>query len=185
MSAVTEPFAFTLDPLLVWIPCAWLAALLAQAGVAKLLDRALFLQHLVAYRVPQRWQGALQHGLPLAELVTAALLLSPLRSLGALVAAGLLSVYALAMAAQLRAGRRLDCGCGGQSLPLSWALVARNAALLPVAMLAGLAPEARAMNLADHGLIAAAMLLGAVLWAAFHQLLRQQRHRPTPLMEKH
>jgi hypothetical protein len=166
---------FSLDPLLVWIPSAWLAVLLAHAGVSKLLDRPLFLQHLGAYRVPEYGQAALQHTLPLAELACAALLLSPWRAAGALMAAVLLCSYAAAMAVHLRAGRQLDCGCGGQPLPLSWALVARNMALLPLAALASLAPNSRAMTLADHAVTAAAVLLGALLWTAFHQLLRQQR----------
>ncbi len=176
---------FMLDPLLVWIPSAWLAALLAHAGVAKLLDRDLFLQHLAAYRVPARWQGALQYSLPLAELAIAALLLSPLRPLGALAAAALLTTYAAAMAVHLGAGRQLDCGCGGEPLPLSWALVVRNATLLLPAVLASLTPADRTMIWADHVVTAAALLLGVLLWAAFHQVLRQQRPRSNSLMEKH
>lgn len=180
---MADPALWSLDPLLVWIPSAWLAVLLAHAGVSKLLDRPLFVQHLSAYRVPEHGQAALQHALPLAELACAALLLSPWRPTGALMAAVLLGLYAAAMAVHLRAGRQLDCGCGGQPLPLSWALVARNMALLPVAALASLAPNSRAMTLADHAVTAAAVLLGALLWTAMHQLLRQ--HRPTPRIHPH
>lgn len=180
---MAAPTLETVDPLLVWIPTAWLAALFAHAALSKLLDRPLFLQHLGAYRVPDRWLGLLQHGLPLAELAVAALLLSPWRSLGALGAAGLLATYAAAMATHLRAGRRLDCGCGGEPLPLSWALVGRNLGLMALAVAASLTPADRAMTLADHAVTAAAVLLGSLLWAAFHQVLRQQR--PTRLVEKH
>lgn len=181
---MTETF-FQPDPLLVWIPSAWLAALLGHAGLVKLLQRDLFAQHLAAYRVPARWLPLAQWALPLAELLAAALLISSWRPLGAAGAAGLLCLYATAMAVPLRAGRRLDCGCGGEPLALSWALVLRNMALLPLALLAGLAPQERAMTLGDHALTAAALLLAALLWAAFHQVLRQQRPPSDRLMEKH
>jgi hypothetical protein len=176
---------FGIDPLLVWIPSAWLAALFAHAGVAKLLDRPLFLQHLGAYRVPSRWQTPLQNGLPLVELGVAALLLSPWRALGAALGAALLLAYACAMAVHLRAGRRLDCGCGGAPLPLSWALVGRNVGLLVLTVWASQAPTERAMSLADHAVTAAALLLACLLWVAFHQVLRQQRPRRQSFLEKH
>jgi hypothetical protein len=177
---MAAPTLETVDPLLVWIPAAWLAALFAHAALSKLLDSALFLQHLGAYRVPDRWLGLLQHGLPLAELAVTVLLLSPWRALGALGAAGLLAAYAGAMATHLRAGRRPDCGCGGEPLPLSWVLVGRNLGLMALALAASLTPADRTMTLADH---AVTVLLGSLLWAAFHQVLRQQR--PTRFVEKH
>ncbi|WP_396269189.1 MauE/DoxX family redox-associated membrane protein [Ideonella sp.] len=180
---MAAPTLETVDPLLVWIPAAWLAALFAHAALSKLLDSALFLQHLGAYRVPDRWLGLLQHGLPLAELAVTVLLLSPWRALGALGAAGLLAAYAGAMATHLRAGRRPDCGCGGEPLPLSWVLVGRNLGLMALALAASLTPADRTMTLADHAVTAAAVLLGSLLWAAFHQVLRQQR--PTRFVEKH
>jgi len=178
-------FTFGLDPLLVWIPTAWPAALFAHAGVAKLLDRPLFLQHLGAYRVPSRWLTPMQNALPLAELGVAALLLSPWRALGAAAAALLLLAYASAMAVHLRAGRRLDCGCGGAPLPLRWALVGRNAGLLALTAWASQTPVERAMSLADHAVTAAALLLGCLLWVAFHQVLRQQRPHRQSFLEKH
>ena len=161
-----------LDPLPVWMAVACVALLFAHAALAKLGDRALFRQHLAAYRVPGAWQGLLAWALPLAEAAAVALLLSPWRGAGAALASALLLAYALAMAGQLHQGRRPDCGCGGDPLPLSWWLVARNLLLLAPAGLAGAATRARALGAADVLLIAATLLLATLLHAALHQLLR-------------
>jgi hypothetical protein len=172
----------SLDPLLPWVASAWLAALLAHAALAKLADRSLFLQHLGAYRLPEASLQALQWSLPLAELAAAVLLLLPAgREAGALLAAGLLLAYGAGMAVHLRSGRAqaggLDCGCGGEPLPVSWALVARNTLLASLAALAG-APVAERVSgplgLADFAVVAASLPLAALLYAAFNQLLRHQ-----------
>jgi len=169
----------TLDPLLVWLAAAWLAVLMLHAGLAKARDRDLFTQHLAAYRVPAAWLAPLSHLLPAAELLTGAALLSPWRPLAAAACAALLTVYAAAMAWHRAAGRRLDCGCGGEPLPLSWTLVVRNGLLLLLCAVAGAATSERPLHWGDHAVVAAAVLLGALLWAACHQVLRQRgRARP-------
>ena len=170
----------TLDPLAVWIPAAWLATLLLHAGLVKHLDRALFAQHLSAYRVPDALLTPLSWTLPLAEVGCGLLLLSPWRTWGAVGAAALMLLYAASMAWHRRAGRRLDCGCGGEPLPLSWALVLRNLALTLLCLPASASLVPREMQLADHGVTLGSVLLGTLLWAAFHQVLRQTR-RPHPV----
>jgi hypothetical protein len=165
----------TLDPLSVWIPAAWLATLLLHAGLVKLLDRSLFTQHLSAYRVPDDLLTPLSWALPAAEVGVALLLLSPWRGLGAVGASLLLVLYASAMAWHRKAGRRLDCGCGGEPLPLSWALVLRNLALCLLCLPASASLMQREMQLADYGVTLGAVLLGSLLWAAFHQVLHQIR----------
>lgn len=162
-----------LDPLLVWMAAAWLAVLMLHAGLAKVMDRALFTQHLGAYRVPDAWIAPLSRLLPAAELLIGAALLSPWRPAAAAACAALLAVYAAAMAWHRAAGRRLDCGCGGEPLPLSWALVVRNGLLLLLCAAAGAATSERTLQWGDHAVVAAAVLLGALLWAACHQVLRQ------------
>jgi hypothetical protein len=162
-----------IDPLVAWIAAAALAALLAHAALAKFADLAMVEQHLAAYRVPYRLLGLLSRALPATELLAALLLLSPLRSAGAVLAALLLLAYAAAMGWQRAHGRRLDCGCGGAPLPVSWALVARNAVLAAIALLAALPVGERALSLAEFFVVAAAVLLAAVLYAAFNQVLRQ------------
>lgn len=162
------------DPLLVWIARACIAALFAHAAAAKLADRSLFEQHLAAYGVPHRLLPLLAWLLPVAEAGTALALLTPWYSFGAAAAAALLGFYGAVMAWHRARGRRLDCGCGGEPLPLSWALVARNAGLAGMALLAGSPMASRAWSLADFLVAAAALLLAALLHAALHQMLRHR-----------
>jgi Methylamine utilisation protein MauE len=110
--------------------------------------------------------------LPLLEFAAAALLLSPWRTGGSALAIALLAGYGAAMAWHRLQGRELDCGCGGEPLAVSWPLVARNALLCGLALVAAAPATPRALALADFGVVAAALLLGALLYAAFHQVLR-------------
>jgi hypothetical protein len=89
-------------------------------------------------------------------------------------ALALLATYTLAIAANLARGRRdIDCGCFGPAArqPLSAALVARNAALLGVAVLALLPVQARALHPADALSIAGAVGFGALVFASANALL--------------
>lgn len=162
------------DPLLVWIAAACIATLLAQAAVAKWADLALLEQHLAAYGLPAAALRAGALTLPMAEGTVALLLLTPLRGLGALLAAGLLAAYAALMAWHRWRGHELDCGCGGEPLPLSWALVLRNLGLTLLAVVAAAPLTTREMGLADFFVVAAALLLGTLLYAALNQLLRHR-----------
>lgn len=163
-----------LDPLPVWIARAGVATLFAQAALAKANDLALFEQHLAAYRVPLRLSTLLAHVLPAVEALAAALLLTPWHDVGAAIAVALLLVYGGAMAWHHAHGRVLDCGCGGEPLDVSWALVARNAVLAALAALAAAPAGERVMGLADFGVVAASVLLGCLLYAALHQVLRHR-----------
>lgn len=168
----------TLDPLAPWIARALLATLFALAALAKLADLALFEQQLSAYRVPAWATRLAARALPALELGAAALLLTPWRAAGAALGFALLAAYAAAMGWHRLHGRELDCGCGGEPLAVSWPLVARNGLLCGLALLAAAPVAARAMGLADFGVVAAALLVGALLYAAFHQVLRHAA-RPT------
>ncbi len=169
------------DPLFGWIAAAGLAVLFAHAALAKALDRSLFMQHLAAYGLAGRRLAMAVPTLPALEAVTAVLLLTPWRAAGALLAGGLLLAYAAAMALHRARGRTLDCGCGGAPLPVSWALVLRNLLLAMVAGVATLPVSARAMGIADFLVVAAAVVLGSLLYAALNQLLR---HRAAPRNSK-
>jgi hypothetical protein len=168
---------WALDPLFVWIAAACLAALLGHAALVKLLDLSLWSQHLAAYGVPDAVQRLAGWLLPAAEALAAVLLLTPWRSHGAWLAASLLLLYAAVMAAQRIQGRTPDCGCGGEPMPVSWALVARNLALVALALPAGAAMAERPLEGGDYLVVAASVVLGCLIYAALHQLLR---HRTTP-----
>jgi hypothetical protein len=86
------------------------------------------------YRLlPRPLIGPVAALLPPTEMLLGILLLSAqFRPFGALGAAALLGLFAIAMAANLRRGRKaIDCGCGQSFLKqnLSWTLVGRNAVL--------------------------------------------------------
>lgn len=163
-----------LDPLLVWLAAAALAVLFAHAALAKLADLALAEQHLAAYGVPPPLLAVLARGLALLEAATAVALLSPWRTGGAALAAGLLLVYGAAMAWHRARGHALDCGCGGEPLALSWALVLRNLLLAGLALVAARPLAARALVLGDFFVIAGGLVLATLLYAAFHQVLRHR-----------
>lgn len=169
---------FALDPLPVWVAVALTAALLAHAAAAKASNRALLEQHLSAYGVPFASLTLVAVLLIAAESAAALLLLSPWRAAGAGLAALLLLVYGAAMAWHRSRGRAIDCGCGGAPIPVSWVLVARNALLVVVALAAGAPMSGRAMTMLDFAAVAGALLLGALLYAALHEVLRHQ-HRVT------
>jgi hypothetical protein len=163
-----------IDPLLVWIALACVATLLAHAAVGKLMDRALFEQHLAAYGVPHALLAAAAVALPAIELIAALLLFTPWRAAAAALAVALFVLYVAAMAQALLRGRRLDCGCGGEPLAVSWTLVARNVVLVGVALTAGATMAPRPMGVGDFLVVAASLLLATLLYAALHQVLRHR-----------
>lgn len=164
--------ADVIDPLPLWLARACLATLFAHAALAKWGDVPLFEQHLSAYRVPPSLLPLLRVVLPAIEALAAGLLLTPWRIAGAALAGALLLTYGATMAWHRMHGRVLDCGCGGEPLPVSWALVARNAALMALAALAAAPAASRAMGLADFMVVVASVLLATLLYAALHQVLR-------------
>lgn len=170
---------WALDPVVVWIATAWLAVLMLHAGAVKAMDRMLLVQHLGAYRVPDKWIAPMSVLLPMAEVSCGIGLLSPVRPFAALAGAVLLLLYATAMAWHLAAGRRPDCGCGGEPLLLSWALVVRNGFLALICLPAASQVAGRELRWADQAVVLGAVLLGILLWVAFHQVLRQVRRTST------
>jgi hypothetical protein len=166
-----------LDPLFLWMAVACVATLLAHAAVTKTADLGLFEQHLAGFGVPAGSLFLLARVLPAAEWSAALLLLSPWRAAGSVLAAALLLLYAGAMATMRASGRTPDCGCGGEPLPVSWLLVARNVLLAALAGLPLWPVAGRALGWADFLVIAAALLLATLLYAALHQLLRLHTRR--------
>jgi len=162
------------DPLIVWLAAACTAVLFAHAALAKLADLPLTEQHLAAYGVPPTLLGLAARVLPALELLAVVAVLTPWRALGSALACALLLAYGAAMAWHRAQGHALDCGCGGEPLALSWALVARNGLLAAVAGLAGSAMQPRAMGQGDFFVVAAGVGLATLLYAAFHQVLRHR-----------
>lgn len=121
-----------------WTVRAALCALFLWAGSAKLLDPDTFAQDISRYRVlTDKLVPAVAVGLPVLECVVALALLTRAYVRGAAwLGAGMLALFAAAMAQARLRGIDLDCGCFGREIadPVSWTKVALNAGL---AMLAG------------------------------------------------
>ncbi len=119
-----------------------LGLLLAVAAGHKLRDLPRFRATLAEYRLlPEPLVAIAAPTVVGMELATAMALLD-FRTVGACAAATLLLVYAVAIGVNLARGRRhIDCGCAGptERRAISGGLVARNAALVAVALL-GLTP---------------------------------------------
>ncbi len=153
-----------------------LASLFGPAAWHKITRRQDFAGSLQAYRlVPPRLLPALAFLLPLLEALVPLGLIAPSTRMPALLlAAALLLVYALAMALNLLRGRAsIDCGCGDEAQPLSWALVLRNAVLVALA----LAWSAPALARAPEGFDLWAALLCSLGFIGLHrvseELMRQ------------
>ena len=96
------------------------------------------------------------------------------RSWAALTAAGLLALYAAAIGINLWRGRAdIDCGCAGpdQAQPLRPVLLARNSALVALALVASVAPVARDLTLFDGFVTLAAAAVALLIYAAADGLL--------------
>jgi hypothetical protein len=113
-----------------------LAAVLVGAGIAKLAARVSLPDALVTFGVPSRWSVPAARMLPAVELLLAGALVAFAGSaVPAYVAVGVLAAFTLAIVRALPA--RVPCPCFGaaDSRPASWGSVARNLALVGVALL--------------------------------------------------
>lgn len=156
----------------------FLAALLSAAALHKLLARA----RLVAVTARLTGTGLSTGALLLALAATAealaalALVVPPLRTGGALAAAGLWLVYGAALSR--RHGMTLDCGCDlvAREKPVDALLIARPAVLAVLALGVALAPPSPWTLDAPF----AALALLALWFAAgeLHSIPRLERTRP-------
>ena len=151
-----------------------LAAVLAVAGAAKLLDPAGSRAAVEGFGVPRAAARPAGAVLPVVELAIAAGLLVPASAWwSALAAAGLLAVFMAAVGVSMARGAAPDCHCFGRlrSAPVSWRTQVRNgvlAAAAGAAVLAGrgasgLSPVRWAghLNAAELGFAAAVAALSA------------------------
>lgn len=162
-----------------------LCGVFTVAAWGKLTDREGTRAAVVGFGAPERAVGALALGIPIVELIAAALLL-PARTAeaGAIVGIGLLIVFSLAIAVNVAHGRAPECHCFGQlhSAPAGPKTLARNGVLMAAALLVlvgGGGPSAVAWigRLHDSALVAvvAGVAIGALAVGgalAFVTLLR-------------
>jgi len=164
------------DPTLQLVARAGLSLLLGWSGAHKLRDVGAFRAALEGYELlPPRWAVPAGAGLIAAEVgIASGLLLPRVAGVAALAAAGLLTLYAAAIAINLVRGRRdIDCGCAGPAgrQPISAGLVARNAALAAVALVGAVPTAARPLTWLDGVTVLAGVAALGLLYAAADGLL--------------
>jgi uncharacterized membrane protein YphA (DoxX/SURF4 family) len=161
-----------IDPVPASVLALALATLWCASGVHKLRDPGEFAGALAAYALlPQRAVDIVARAVTLTEIAVATGLLFPSsRQMAAFVSALLLGLYALAIAINLRHGRRaLDCGCFGfgRRSTISGTLLWRNGALVLASLAVGLLPrKVRALDWLDLFTVAVGVVAAALLYAA-------------------
>lgn len=169
-----------LDPVPVHAAAATLSVLLLLGAWDKLRELALFRDAVEAYRLlPATLVAPAALAIALAEALAGALLLAgPLRAAGALLALALLAVVSGAVALNLARGHTaIDCGCGGiatgRHQPLSAGLLARNAVLALLALVAAAPGNGRALLWLDAAAVGCFTLFGFGLYHLANLLLSQ------------
>lgn len=151
-----------------------LVVVFATAATAKLRDRGSFADTVSAFGVPPRLARYVAVAVPAVELATAvALLVQDSARWGALAGALLFVLFIAVVARALGQGLEVDCNCFGQlsSQQIGWKTLARNGALLLVAVFAVIeAPGASlsgwTTSLAAADLIAVVAVLGLAIGAS-------------------
>ena len=141
-----------IDPLITIVIATSLAILFLLAARHKLSAPLRFKAQLSAYRLlPDSLLSPITRVLPWIEIVIAlSILFAVSRPFGGIAAALMLSVYAVAMAINLKRGRtNIDCGCGDTPQPLSSWLVLRNLTLAFGALLMLVPVATRSLNMLD------------------------------------
>jgi uncharacterized membrane protein YphA (DoxX/SURF4 family) len=171
-----ELSAFAADPVTVGTLIGALALVMFAAAWHKFSEPDTFAGALTAYRLlPQQTVNVVARALPVLEVLIGACILLPATRTPALIAlTALVLLYATAIGFNLVRGRRdIDCGCGGESHPLSWGLVLRNLVLAAAALIASRPTLERSMDWMD----ALTLVLGVLAFYAFYlmadELLRQ------------
>ncbi len=165
-----------LDPLFANVLSLALCALFSLGVVHKLSDFTRFNGTLKAYRlVPEALVSVAAGMIILVEIIAATLLLlGPVQG-AALLAMGLLTVYAAAIGVNLLRGRtQIDCGChfGQGSGQISAALVARNGLLCAFAAVLLVPVSARSWTWLDSTACLFGLLAALGLYLTSETLIR-------------
>jgi len=159
-----------MDPVFTYILVSALCILFAAAGLQKLFLKESFLKALAGYQLlPETVLKPAGMVIPVAEIGIAVSLIFPeTRTVGAVAAALLLSVYGLSIWINLKRGNlSLDCGCQlGQSAQIiSQALIYRNVVLASGALLILLPQSNREVSFYDYGSVIFGIAITCLLYA--------------------
>jgi len=169
-----------LDPLIVKAISVGLGLMFLLAGYHKLADAAAFRITVLEYQVlPGSLVSPATRLIPLVELLLGGAWLFGWYggAITATASAGLLGLYAAAIALNIMRGRvHFDCGCGfgGKSdreQYLSGGLIARNLVLIAAALITLLPVATRNLGIGDYLTLVAALLALTLLFGAANQLL--------------
>jgi hypothetical protein len=121
-------------PVFIWLARLAVAGLFLAACIAKIRDPEAFALAVHRYRIlPGSLVNAMALILPWIEFVSAVAVLSPWRAAGALLIAGMLGVFTVAISLNLVRGIESSCGCfstrADAAVSDGWNLV-RNGALI-------------------------------------------------------
>ena len=168
------------DPVLSLLALAALGLLFASAALAKLRDRERFAAIVEAYQVlPSGLVRPAAAVLPFIELAAAlGLFVTQVRPLAIATSAGLLFIYASAIALNLARGRRdIDCGCEGfgRRRPIAGWMLVRNVLLMAIAVVAVAPPAPRALQLIDVLTIAGGLAAFVLIYFAADELFAPRR----------
>ncbi len=167
---------FLADPVAASAVAGFAALVMFAAAWHKFSEADVFLGALDAYRLmPSVLVAPAARLLPLLEVAVGVLTLIPAtRSVGLSAFAALIAVYGIAIAINLVRGRnQIDCGCGGDVHLLSWGLVARNAALVCLALAMTARSAARPYEWLDAVTLVFGVLALFGSYLMFDELLRQ------------
>ena len=150
-----------LDPIYSLIVTLLVAFVFAHAATHKVMEYARHVEIVADYQVmPAQFVPLLAPLVIILEYAAASLVLLPaIRSMGLLLAAGLLLAYLFSIGLNLLRGRTtIDCGCGwgSQEHSISGWLLIRNLLFVAATALALLPLANRALHLADWVFVALA-----------------------------
>jgi hypothetical protein len=164
-----------IDPVLRWSIALGFSLLLSLSALHKFRTRPAFAASVAGYAIlPLRSVAAVSVVIPVVELGLAFGLLWPAFQATALIGtAGLLALYAGALAFNLARGRRdIDCGCGGPmgARRIGVRLVVRNLFLVALSLVAAAPASTRVLSLMDLVTVVAVCAFSAVLYASLETL---------------
>jgi hypothetical protein len=164
-----------LDPAIGILVLACVALLFASAGVHKLRDIGRFDEIFAAYEiVPAAWGTMISRLVPILEIAVAVgLAVKVSRPYAAAFGIVMLAGYAVAIAVNLRRGRRdLACGCGGPGdrRPIAAWMIGRNAVIALAAAAVFTAWSARPLSATDGITVAFGLLTVALVYLCIDQL---------------
>lgn len=167
-----------LDPLFGYSLSAAFALLFAQAALQKWRSLSHFEAVVSAYRLSSGAVTAMLKWLvPSIESgVAVALLFSTSRSLGVIVGAAVLVLYAGGIALNLKRGRvDLDCGCAGarDRRPIAPWMVVRNVVMAVCLLPLGVAWSTRTLDAIDWLSIGGALVIIGLLYLTLDRLFGQ------------